>query len=68
MKTVINKLLLNKMRFITVWAEPKTICTAEMSTDQDWSQFWPDQDWMGLQLFWKLVDQDCIRLRKFLLS
>jgi len=47
---------------------------AEMSTDQDWigldqdwSQFWPDQDYIGLQLFWKLADQDRIGLRKFLL-
>jgi len=23
-----------------------------MSTDQDCSQFWPDQDWVGLQYFW----------------
>jgi len=34
--------------------------------DQDWSQFWPDQDWIGLQFIWKLADQDWIRLRKFL--
>jgi len=35
----------------------------EMSTDQhwigldqDWSQFWPDQDWIGLQFFenWRI--------------
>ena len=25
-------------------------------TGQDWRQFWPDQDWIGLQLFWKLAD------------
>ena len=37
---------------------------AEMSTGQDWSQFWPDQDWIGLQFFWKLADQDWIGLRK----
>ena len=35
--------------------------------DQDWSQFWPDQDWIGLQFFWKLSVQDWIGLRKFLL-
>ena len=35
--------------------------------DQDWSQFWPDQDWIGFQFFWKLADQDWIGLRKFLL-
>jgi len=33
--------------------------------DQDWSQFWPDQDWNGLQFFWKLADQDWIGLSKF---
>jgi len=24
--------------------------------DQDWSQFWPDQDWIGLQIFfnWRI--------------
>jgi len=29
---------------------------SEMSTDQDWSQFWPDQDWIGLQFFgdWRI--------------
>ena len=35
--------------------------------DQDWGQFWPDQDWIGLPFFFKLVDQDWIGLRKFLL-
>jgi len=35
--------------------------------DQDWRQFWPDQDGIGLQFFWKLADQDRIGLRKFLL-
>jgi len=24
---------------------------------QDWSQFWLDQDWIGLQFFSKLADQ-----------
>jgi len=45
----------------------------EMSTDQDWigldqdwSQFWPDQDWIRLQFFSKLADQDRIGLRKFI--
>jgi len=49
--------------------------------NQDLSQFWPDQDWIGLHFFsklavqdWiglhffsKLADQDWIGLRKFLL-
>jgi len=42
-----------------------------MSTDQDWiglgqdlSQFWPGQDWIGLQFFSELADQDWIGLRK----
>ena len=43
-------------------------CVAEMSTDQDWSEFWPDQDWIGLQFFWKSADQDWIGLRKFCCS
>jgi len=45
---------------------------SEMSTDQDcigldqdWSQFWPDQGWIGLQFFWKLAVQDWIGLRNF---
>ena len=25
--------------------------------NQDWSQFWPDQDWIGLRFFWKLADR-----------
>jgi len=33
--------------------------------DQDWSQFWPDQDWIGLEYFWKLAEQDWIGPRKF---
>jgi len=33
--------------------------------DQDWSQFWPDQDWIGLQFFPKLADQDWIGLGIF---
>jgi len=33
--------------------------------DQDWSQLRPDQDWIGLQFFWKLEDQDWIGLKKF---
>jgi len=41
------------------------ISTTEMSTDQDWSQLWADQDWIGLQFFWKLADQDWTGLRKF---
>jgi len=40
---------------------------ARISTGSDWSQFWPDQDWIGLQFFSKLADQGWIRLRKFLL-
>jgi len=32
--------------------------------DQDWSQFWPDQDWIRLQFFWKLADLDWVGLRK----
>ena len=40
---------------------------AELSTDQDWSQFWQDQDWIGLQFFWKLADQDRNGLRIFFL-
>jgi len=47
---------------------------AEMSTDQvwigvdqDWNLFWPDQNCIGLQFFWKLAGQDWIGLRKFLL-
>jgi len=35
--------------------------------DQDWSQFWPNQDWIGLQFFWKLAYQKWIGLRKFLM-
>jgi len=38
---------------------------ASIGLDQDWSQFWPDQDWIGLQFFWNLADQDGIGLRKF---
>ena len=38
-----------------------------MSTDQDCSQFWPEQDWIGLYFFWKLADQDGVGLRKLLL-
>ena len=34
--------------------------------DQDWSQFWPDRTWSDC-IFFKLADQDWIRLRKFLL-
>ena len=33
--------------------------------DQHWSQFGPDQDWIGLEFFWKLTDQDWTE--KFLL-
>ena len=33
----------------------------------DWSQIWPDQDWIGLQFFWKLVEQDWIGLTNFFL-
>jgi len=36
-------------------------------TGSGWSQFLPDQDWIGLQFFWKLAEQDWIGLRKFLL-
>ena len=42
----------------------------EMSTDRtrsDCSQFWPDQDCIGLQFFCKLAHQDWTALRKFLL-
>jgi len=45
----------------------RAVYLTEMSTDQDWSQFLPDQDWIGLQFFWNLADQDWIGLRKFLL-
>jgi len=38
-----------------------------MGLDQDWSQIWPDQDWIGLQLLCKLADLDWIGLRNFLL-
>jgi len=31
------------------------------------SQFWPDQDWIGLQFFLILADQAWIELRKLLL-
>jgi len=44
-----------------------TVHSSLMSTDQDWSKFWPDQGWIGLQFFWKLADQDWIGLRNFLL-
>jgi len=40
-----------------------TECSPEMSMDQVWigldqdlSQFWPDQDWIGLQFISKLAD------------
>jgi len=45
----------------------RILCEAEMSTDQDWSQLWPDQDWIVLQFFWKLEDQDRIWLTKLFL-
>jgi len=55
-------------------SEKSFVCAAEMSTDQDWigldqdwSQFWPDQEWIGLQFFSKLEDQVWIGLRKFML-
>jgi len=38
---------------------------AEMSMDQDWSQFWLGQDWIRLQFFEKLTDQDWIGLKNF---
>jgi len=40
---------------------------ARIRTRSDWSEFWQDQDWIGLQFFRKLADQDWIRLRNFLL-
>jgi len=59
------------------WTKKFTVrssLVAEMSTDQDWigldqdwSQFWPDQDWTRLQFFWNLADQGWIELTKFFL-
>jgi len=32
--------------------------------DQDWSQFWPDQDWIGLQFFLKIGGSGLDRTEK----
>jgi len=45
-------------KFFDIGHEMANLATLEMSTDQDWmgldqdwSQFWPDQDWIGLRKF-----------------
>jgi len=38
--------------------------TPEMSTDQDWSQLWPGQDWIGLQFFLKIGGSGLDRTEK----
>ena len=55
------------------WANPKRTCEAEMSRgqdciglDQDWSQFLPDQDWIGLQFFLKIGGSGLDRTEKIL--
>jgi len=69
-----------RSRSLEMWLRPLLLCLhlryehqrwARIRTGSDWSpdwrQFWPDQDWIGLQFFWKLADQDWIGLRKFLM-
>jgi len=43
----------------TIWQNWSALaCRDEHGSglDQDWSQFWPDQDWIGLQFFenWRI--------------
>jgi len=39
---------------VSIWDEHGS---GWIGLDQDWSQFWLDQDWIGLQFFWKLAGQ-----------
>jgi len=50
-----------------MWLTEMSTDQDRIGLDQDWSQFWPHQDWIGLQFVWKLADQDWIGLRNYFL-